>query len=207
LQTIFIEGNDNVMADLEKKLVNFSHMILSEAEQKKEQIISDLNKQQEAAVNQKETEILAEAYEDIQKAIARFARENNERVMKFEMTRRKEVILVREKIIEQIFEEVQNRLAEFVSTPEYIDWLLNTTQKAIDEIGCGDIRVTEEDLKYKDAILARFEGCTVSQMDETDSIGGVIVYNNNIFVDYTIREMLAEQHKEFLKTSGLSIKA
>lgn len=195
------------MADLEKKLVNFSHMILSEAERKKEKLMSELKEKQDAIVKEKETSFLADAYEDIQKAVARYAKENNERVMKLEMQLKKDVILEREKIIDQVFEDVQKRLIEFTAAPEYLDWLLNTTQKALDEIGDGDIRVTVEDLKYKDAILARFGGCTVSEAEEKDIIGGVIVYKENIFVNYTIKELLSEQHKNFLKTSGLSIKA
>lgn len=194
------------MADLEKKLAIFSNIILNEAEEKKEKIISEIEEKKNSAVHEQEMEILTDAYEDIQKAVTKYSKENNERVLKVEMSLKREIIKKRESIIEQIFKEVQLRIGEFINSEEYKDWLINNAKKAVREVGAGEIRINSQDMKYKDDILKELPGCTVVQSAD-DIIGGVIVCSRNVSADYSFKEMLSEQHQNFLKTSGLSIKA
>lgn len=195
------------MADLEKKLADFSNVILNEAQAQKNALSSELEQKKNKAVSEKETELLQDAYENIQRAIGKYSKEQNERILKHEMNTKKLVIKKREKIIDDIFSEVQKRLSEFVLSSEYKDWLISAAKKTFDEIGTGSLQICERDLKYKDDLQAALPGCSVTSCGNDDIIGGFTAGCGNLSVDYTIKELLSEKRADFLKTSGLSIKA
>ncbi len=195
------------MADLEKKLAIFSKTILNEAEAKKEQIVAEIDKKKNSAIEKKEIELLGDAYEDIQKAVAKYSKESNERVLKIEMELKKEVIKKREEIIADVFEKAKARLEEFIESEAYEGWLAEKAKKAADEAGGGDIYVMPRDMKFKEAIEKEIPGSRVFEITNDNIIGGAIVRNAHISVDYSIKEMLENEHHNFLKTSGLSIKA
>lgn len=194
------------MPDLEKKIGIFSNIILNEAEQKKNKIAEEIKKRRDSAVKERETEFLSDAYEDIQKAVSKYSKENNERILKVEMDLKKELIKKRERIIEDIFQKVGTMLENFCLSPEYKDWLSENVKYAVSQAGEGKIKISKRDSRYKDDIISAAPGCIV-ETDEDDSlIGGVTVVSNNISADCTIKEKLNEQRRGFLKTSGLSIR-
>ena len=194
------------MADIEKKLADFSKIILSEAQQQKEQIVSELEKSKRLAVQEKEIELLKDAYEKIQKAVSKYSKEQNERILKQEMDAKKHVLKKREEIIDEVFSEIENRLKAFTLSPEYKDWLISLAKKACGKVGLGKITICERDLKYKDDLTAALPGVEITACKD-DIIGGLAACCKNLSVDYTIKEMLSDKRSEFLKTSGLSIKA
>lgn len=194
------------MADIEKKLADFSNIILSEAQQQKEQIVSELEKSKKLAVQEKEIELLKDAYEKIQKAVSKYSKEQNEHILKQEMDAKKHVLKKREEIIDEVFSEIENRLKAFTLSPEYKDWLISLAKKACGEVGLGKITICERDLTFKDDITAALPGVEITACKD-DIIGGLAARYKNLSVNYTIKEMLSDKRSEFLKTSGLSIKA
>ena len=194
------------MADIEKKLADFSNVILSEAQAQKEKAVKELEDKKKHAVGEKETELLKDAYEDIQRAVSKYSKEENERILKHEMAAKKQVLKMREDIIDEVFSEVKSKLDEFVSSPEYKDWLVNLAKKACAEIGVGEIRISQKDSAYKEDLEKAVPGCTVMPCGN-DFTGGLAARCGNLSVDYTIKEMLDEKRSGFLKTSGLNINA
>lgn len=194
------------MADIEKKLADFSNIILSEAEAQKEKAVKELEDKKKQAVGEKETELLKDAYEDIQRAVSKYSKEENERILKNEMTAKKQVLKRREDIINEVFDNVGKRLEAFVTTEEYKKWLIALARKACGEVGIGEIKISERDSIYKSDLENAVPGCVVTSCGN-DIIGGLRVISKNLSVDYTIKEMLAEKRGSFLKTSGLNIKA
>ena len=73
------------MAGIEKKLAVFSNTVLTDANQKKERLQSEIDKEREQAIHEHELEYLQDAYEDIQKAVSRCSKECNEEILKHEM--------------------------------------------------------------------------------------------------------------------------
>lgn len=194
------------MADIEKKLADFSNVILSEAQDKKEEKISQLEKIKSKAVHESENEILEDAYEKIQKAVIKHSKEQNERILKHDMAAKKQVIKKREDIITSVFAEVEARLAEFVNSSEYEPWLVALAKKACDEVGTDEIQICERDLKYKAALEKALPDVKITARTD-DIIGGLSATCKNLSVNYIIKDMLAEKRSEFLKTSGLNIRA
>lgn len=198
------------MPALEEKLKSFSAIVLSEANKQKEQKLASLEEEKNRRIDEKETELLAEAYEDIQRSVIKSRRENSERVLKVEMEMKKDIIIQREKIIDDVFNEVRERLEAFTDSAEYENWLLARTRTASSEAGEGakEVLVTKKDLKFKDVLEKSIGGISVTAADGGDDfIGGVIVTNadKNVCVDYSMKDMLDVKRDTFLQESGLSI--
>ncbi len=193
------------MADLEKKIADFSNIILTEAQRQKEEIVADIEKSKSLALHEKEMEFLEDAYEDIQKAVSKYSKEQNGRVLKEEMNAKKNILKKREEIINEVFTSAKNRLIDFTNSADYEKWLISLAKKACDEIGTGEINLCEKDIKFKDALISEIPDINVTSSLKDDIIGGFTAKCNNLSADYTIGQMLLEKREDFLKTSGLTI--
>lgn len=194
------------MADLEKKLADFSKILLSEAEEEKNKIIAKLNDTKKSATEKKEYELLSDAYDDIQKAVSKYSKEYNELVLKKEMELKKSAIKKREEIIDGVFSSVKDKLTAFINSDKYEAWLISLAKKACAEVGTGDIFISSDDMKYAPKIESEISGSSVKEAEDKEIIGGVIASCDRLSADYTIKQMLSEEYAKFLKNSELSIK-
>ena len=198
------------MAGIEKKMADFSNLILNEAKEQRGQILSEVEAEKNKVIQDKELEFLGEAYEDIQKAVARCEKAGNERVLRVEMDLKKGLIHKREAIIEEVFRGVREKIDAFKKTPAYADWLVKLAQKAAEEVGRDglELYLAAEDMALAPVLEAQFVGAAVLQEEGDSQIGGVMAKNTarNVFCDYSIAAMLEQQKQDFLKISGLSIR-
>lgn len=197
------------MAGIEDKLAVFSNVVLAEAEKQKEKLVKESEMKKKKAIENKENEYLEDAYAEIQRAVSKYSKENNERVLKFEMGLKKNLLLRREEIIDEVFKAVEDKLSAFIQTDEYKIWLEKKIEKACKEVGKGkkNVFVSEKDLKYKADLESKIDMIDVAKCDDEDIIGGATVYNvdRKVFADYTLKQLLDEQRHLFLQTSGLTI--
>lgn len=197
------------MASIEDKLAGFSALVLDEANKKCAEIVSQNEKRKKREMDSRENEYLYDAYAEIQRAVSKHSKENNERVLKVEMTLKKELLLRREQIIDEVFGEVIEKFKEFTKTEKYKKWLLEKLVSACEEVGKGKktVYVTAEDMKYKAELEAELDTVTVKQSDDAELLGGAWVYNDDrrVFMDLSVKQMLEEQKHLFLQTSGLTV--
>lgn len=197
------------MAGIEDKLAVFSNVVLAEAEKQKEKLVKQSEMKKKKAIENKENEYLEDAYAEIQRAVSKYSKEGNERVLKFEMGLKKNLLLRREEIIDEVFKAVEDKLSAFTQTDEYKIWLEKKIEKACKEVGRGkkNVFVSEKDLKYKADLESKIDMIDVAKCDDEDIIGGATVYNvdRKVFADYTLKQLLDEQRHLFLQTSGLTI--
>ena len=197
------------MAGIEDKLAVFSNVVLAEAEKQKEKLVKESEMKKKKAIENKENEYLEDAYAEIQRAVSKYSKESNERVLKFEMGLKKNLLLRREEIIDEVFKAVEDKLSAFTQTDEYKIWLEKKIEKACREVGRGkkNVFVSEKDLKYKADLESKIDMIDVAKCDDEDIIGGATVYNvdRKVFADYTLKQLLDEQRHLFLQTSGLTI--
>ena len=197
------------MAGIEDKLAVFSNVVLAEAEKQKEKLVKESEMKKKKAIENKENEYLEDAYAEIQRAVSKYSKESNERVLKFEMGLKKNLLLRREEIIDEVFKAVEDKLSAFTQTDEYKIWLEKKIEKACKEVGRGkkNVFVSEKDLKYKADLESKIDMIDVAKCDDEDIIGGATVYNvdRKVFADYTLKQLLDEQRHLFLQTSGLTI--
>ena len=200
------------MAGIEKKLASFSNLILSEAKEQQAKIMEEVNRQKSKIMQDKEMEFLTEAYEDIQKIVAKCEKNGNEQVLKIETELKKNLIKKREHwpLVDKVFERVLDQINEFQNTPAYQAWLVALSKKAIAEIGGENCQVhlSKKDAAYQAALEQEIPGIQVIIENSDALLGGVTVENveKHIFDDFSIASMLEHQRQEFLKISGLSIR-
>lgn len=194
---------------LTEKLNLFTALVLEDAEDKRDRLLEKVEKEYAERIDEKETEILQGAYEDIQQGIRDIRQNANERVLHSELEAKKKLIMRREEIINEIMATATAKLSEFKKSGEYEKWLFEKIKKASFEVGDGAkiVYISANDIQFKDKIESNFGENITVEAAENDFFGGVKLLNTDrrVSVDYSFKEMLDEQKQKFLKGSGLSI--
>lgn len=197
------------MASMDEKLKQFAYYVIDDATKQRDALLKEIESEKTHNIDNEELELLSGAYSQIQNVITKSRRTNNENVLKIEMDLKKKLILKREEIINDVFKEVRQRLINFTKNEEYKNWLKAKLQKAVSEVGAGTkiVYISKSDMNYQKFLEDGIENITVLQAEEDDIVGGVRVYNSdkNVFIDYSIDNMIDEQRNQFLQMSGLSI--
>lgn len=200
------------MDNLKEKLNTFTSLVLDDAGTKRDEMMEKVQVKHDTMVNAKENEFLEEAYESIQHSITEAKKAANEKVLHVELEAKKHLLLTREHIINEVMDGAKEKLKAYTQTDAYGKWLLNKIEKAIFEVGKGPktVYISSDDLRFKEQIEALSDGTaqiSVEAATEKDFIGGAKVFNpaRRVSVDYSFKEMLAEEKKEFLQRSGLTI--
>ena len=198
------------MENLTEKLNTFTSLVLNDASKKRGEILEAVEREHKEKLTEKENKFLEEAYGVIQNAVADARKHSNELVLHEELEAKKQLLLARGRIISEVMDAAAQKLKKFAESDRYEAWLLDKTEKSLFEVGKGSktVYIASDDLRFKDKIERLDEGrVKVEAAAERDFLGGVKVYNpdRRVAVDYSFKEMLSEQKKEFLQSSGLAI--
>lgn len=197
--------------NLTEKINTFTSLVLKDAEEKRDKLLENVEKEYTERLDAKETELLQSAYESIQQNIHDAQKDANARVLHAELDSKKKLILRREEIISEVMAAVKNKIVEFTKSSEYEKWLLSKIEKALFEVGKGNktVYISSDDIKLKEKIeqLPDTGKITVEAAAEKDFIGGAKILNNDrkLSVDYSFKEMLSEEKQKFLQSSGLAL--
>ncbi|MGN1098523.1 MAG: V-type ATP synthase subunit E [Clostridia bacterium] len=115
--------------DNQKKLEMFAQTIYNEAMAERDRITDEIEKRVADDMEKCENEALSDSYELIQRSRGEIERESAERVSgtSFELKRR--LIALRESLVDEVFADVEKKLAEFSKTEEYKAYI----KRALDE--------------------------------------------------------------------------
>ena len=169
--------------NLTEKLNTFTSLVLKDAEQKREKLLENVQKEYSERIDAKENELLQGAYENIQQNIQSAQKSANARA----------------------------KIVEFIESDKYEEWLLSKIEKALFEVGKGSktIYISSDDIKLKEKIeqIPDTSRITVEASGEKDFLGGAKVLNTDrkVAVDYSFKEMLSEEKQKFLQSSGLAL--
>ena len=193
--------------NLTEKLNTFTSLVLKDAEQKREKLLENVQKEYSERIDAKENELLQGAYENIQQNIQSAQKSANERVLHAELDSKKKLIMRREEIIDDVMKLSRAKIVEFIESDKYEEWLLSKIEKALFEVGKGYI--SSDDIKLKEKIeqIPDTSRITVEASGEKDFLGGAKVLNTDrkVAVDYSFKEMLSEEKQKFLQSSGLAL--
>lgn len=196
------------MANIETKLNKFSAFVLEDALKQRDAMVDKFEKEKKQRIDKKEMELLTEAYSGIRTTVESARRENGERVLKVEMDMKKELIIKREHIIDEVFAKVRAKVDEYIKSPEYEKWLIDGISKASGELGEGrkTVYLAEADMAYAAVAQKEFADLEFKKSDD-DIIGGFTAFNEDrrVFADYSLSSSLAASRESFLQTSGLGI--
>ena len=197
--------------NLTEKLNTFTSLVLKDAEQKREKLLENVQKEYSERIDAKENELLQGEYENIQQNIQSAQKSANERVLHAELDSKKKLIMRREEIIDDVMKLSRAKIVEFIESDKYEEWLLSKIEKALFEVGKGSktIYISSDDIKLKEKIeqIPDTSRITVEASGEKDFLGGAKVLNTDrkVAVDYSFKEMLSEEKQKFLQSSGLAL--
>ena len=120
----------------------------------------------------------------------------------FEM--KKSVLAHRNRLIEQLFDEMRQQLSDFVKSSAYADYLSKAVEKAVSEVGSSGAVIYA-----RAADIAAVKQLTPLAVEEDNSIvlGGISAGNPSagLFSDYTLDSRLAQQQEQFSDHSELRL--
>lgn len=193
----------------EKKLEKFTSAVLQDAEEQRQKVLAEIEEYRRSELEKAEEEVLHETYVMIQNEIAAVKNAHSKQISLAELERRRNLLLLREKISEDVFSEVSRRLKDFAAADDYVSYVCGLLKETVQDIpeGKTSLLVKKEDMKHADAFLSAYGKPAVCEESSNIMIGGVIVFNHDkgVFVDLTLDLKLASQKDWFAANSGLTI--
>lgn len=171
--------NDDVDDDAEK--------ILGDAERKRAELLAEVTEETEALTAAK----ISDTAKKIQSKYMKLA-------AKAELDGKKEILMERERLTQQVFENVRQKLIDFTSTPAYVDYLVKTARSEHIRTG-GVICLRPEDMKYSSEIEKALTVFCSFKEDASIKIGGlsVLYEKNGVIDDKTLDQELEDARINF----------
>ncbi len=123
-----------------------------------------------------------------------------------EMQMKKDVLLYREKLTDELIEDVRLRLVDFKSNSDYVDFLvkLMLTSNISDN---SVIYLSSEDIKYSAKLNKAVKADNITfEVDSNIKIGGLSIYNKEkeTIVNKTFDLLLEEQKQKFINMNAFA---
>lgn len=179
-----------------RKLEKFSESVNSEVEEHISKILDEANEQRDKRLEKAEDDALLDAYNKIQKSVrdteAKYRRMYALEEQKFRM----DALRHREELSGKIFGDIEKKLAEFVSSEKYGDYLFRIAEGE-NLSGSGEIAVSPRDKAYGEKLGEKY-GCEV-KLDNSIELGGLMIIDKEqgMIIDKTFDSALEEQKKAF----------
>ena len=215
------------MAEVQSGSENFLKAIEKYAEEQRNKIRFESESFKKQELEKAESEGLREAYTLIQREMAAIRTEISSQLSRDEMASRKKIFEKRNKMTENVFEKVTQKLVEFTKTADYEKLMLESVKKIAQTLKADDVIffVKESDLKLADKIKAAYTAerlkdkkpadkiksafspsCEVKSSKEI-KIGGITGRSAGLglIADETLDTKLDGQREWFYQNSGLRV--
>lgn len=198
------------MSTENEKLERFAKAVNDEVDSQIEEILKQADVSRNEIIEKANDESLYEAYDKIKEEIKKITNKYVKIVSKAELDTKREILLYREKIANQVIDNVKNKLVEFTSSKEYGDYLIKLVKEEItDETKAEDIivYVSDKDIVYKNDIQKAVSSDLRIENKSSIKIGGVCVYfeKDSVIKDKTLDTALEEQKGQFNNSSRLRL--
>ncbi len=190
-------ANQQLNTDSEK-LEHFVSAVNSEIEKTIDVIISEADATKKEILDEAKDQSLNAAYERIQDSIKKVSSKYTKLVSKAELDCKKDILILREKLTEKVFENIRQSLAEFRKKPQYLKYLISLV-KAEKLNDNAVILLSAADMEYSSDIKKALELSCEFKEDMSIKFGGLsILYpEQGILIDKTIDLALIEQRDDF----------
>ena len=215
------------MAEVQSGSENFLKAIEKYAEEQRNKIRFESESFKKQELEKAETEGIREAYTLIQREMAAIRTEISSQLSRDEMASRKKIFEKRNKMTENVFEKVTQRLVEFTKTADYEKLMLESVKKIAQALKADDVIffIKESDLKFADKIKVAYTAerlkdkkladkiksafspsCEVKPSKEI-KIGGITGRSASLglIADETLDTKLDGQREWFYQNSGLRV--
>lgn len=215
------------MAEVQSGSENFLKAIEKYAEEQRNKIRFESESFKKQELEKAESEGIREAYTLIQREMAAIRTEISSQLSRDEMASRKKIFEKRNKMTENVFEKVTQRLVEFTKTADYEKLMLESVKKIAQALKADDVifLIKESDLKFADKIKVAYTAerlkdkkladkiksafspsCEVKSSKEI-KIGGITGRSASLglIADETLDTKLDGQREWFYQNSGLRV--
>lgn len=194
------------MSDFNKKLADFTNMVMGDAGKRRDELLESIEKEKEKRLDSLKKEIEEDAQSEMKRKTENIKKENNERILKTEAQLKKELLIEREDMVKAVMDAVRAKLDAFMETPDYDSWLVAKAKQAVEELGEGEIVVSVGDAKKTAVIESAVKGVKC-ELSEALVAGGISASNKDkgLYADYSFASLLEEEEESFLQRSGLNI--
>lgn len=181
----------------------FKDAVLSAAEARKVQIISQAQRQSAQQLDAAQQQCEAADYTAI---MARYDRDLQRRQSAEMQAARKALLARRAQLVEELFARVARQLAAFTKTKDYTAWLMARLKAHEAGLGRDGVMVwlRKADEEHKAVAEKALPGCKVC-WDDSIVLGGARVGNAQVMYDETLDTALEEEKQRFYTTSGLRV--
>ena len=194
-----------------KSLIEFSNTVISNAENKKNEILKELSEKNLATIEEKEKNLIEESDNTVKSAVLRLEREKKAFLSGKRALYKKQLLEKRDELFTQFFDEIEKSLFEYLKLDEYKERLKSDILKA-DKIlseSKACVYANENDLSFLESIKTTSK-LTFKKADEFPHlknnpgysggiIGGFIAECSEklIILDFTLRTDLENEKKAF----------
>jgi len=191
-------------------LVNgFSRLVLKEANEKRQSILEEIEKSKQELLKEKESLFLEKAYIKVQEAVRETKKIRNEDYSKAVLDSKKNLLLRRAAIMDEVFSNVNKRFEKFRNSEKYKQWLEKLIIEGMEKIDAKEYEIMcekQDEKLIKDIIKKLKIKAKIIEFLE-DIQGGIIIESiaKATLIDLTVKEMQKEARAEFLSYSGLSV--
>lgn len=186
----------------DSKLINFRRLIFEDAEKQRDDTLALVEEEKKRRISEAKAEI-SERYEKrCNREIVKIKSRINEELSQKRSEQKHELLLAREELKQSVFSSVEEKLAEFIKTKEYIEYMKVQIEKAFSLLNCDNavIIINENDEGLKSL------GYNTQTTDE-DFKGGCIVLDKSSGrrIDLTMKTKLSKLESGFLQTYKLKL--
>ncbi len=197
------------MSTIEEKFIKFSQTVIKEALEKKYKLIDEAEQERTRTLSETELVLLKNAYEKIHASLIKTEKECNEEVSKAILSSKQALFNRREEILQSVFANVRNRLAEFRKSDKYKSFMIETVLQGLEKAGQGELQVyaDNEDIPLVEEIRAKAGALFEISESEEELLGGCLIRNKTkgFLLDFSFAKSLNDEKAAFLENYGLSI--
>ena len=189
-----------------KKIDGFLDTVYGAAEAKSAKMMREIDRAGESALREYRASLRRDAEAKRRSETLRAAKKGAESAAQDESAIRRELLLKRAAISDEVFSAVRARLAQYRTTPAYRDALVSDAVKASQALSgttAPAILIGSADEAFADEISAA-AGIPV-RVDATITLGGVKGSSDEMECDLTLDARLTVAMKDFERESGLSV--
>ncbi|MFO7612925.1 MAG: hypothetical protein R6W99_10705 [Clostridia bacterium] len=192
-----------------EKLRSFTDMALREAHKRKKELVESTESKIKQVVKEKEIDLLEDAYHSIQTGTRQNRRELNEAVSKALVDGKKKMFDKRRDIIEDVFKQVAEELAEYKKTTTYPVRIVEDLLESIKIINDSEyiVEVSPGEEKMLGKIVSETGLKAEIETAEEDISGGFIIYGKNkrMRMDCGFLTKTQEAREKFLEMCRIPI--
>ena len=188
----------------QKKLENFTKVVLDGAIKKRDKIIQSLSEKKGGVIAQREPEFAKAVSDELKRQKYTILQQSSEQISRVQTECKRKLIIHRTQITNKVFNELKSRIDEFAKSEQYVSWLCECAKKAGSELGSCIIYISRGDEHLLSQVKSAIGG-DVQVLEEKGFEYGIKAIRKDkkaIYYD-TLLKRMDSQRDGFLKISGL----